>query len=147
MSPLTLSSYSTTASMSKTCLMFSLVRMSAVGPASTMTPCSIRMISSQYLAANIRSWVTMIVMMSLFSLRSVMRSIRSNWWFTSRCSVGSSRRRTLGSWARARAIITLRISPPLSSFTLRSANSRAPALSMASRTALRSFSLSPVRRE
>ena len=122
----------TSASISNSLLMFSGVMTSRAVPAAAMRPFSMAMTRSQYLAAKIRSWVTMMTSSPLSLESLVMRSIRSNWWLMSRCSVGSSSRSISGSCTSARAIITLRLSPPDSSSMSLSANLSTPVSLIAS---------------
>lgn len=53
------------------------------------------------------SWLIMITSSPFLTDWTLRRRITSIWWRTSRLDVGSSSRRTSGSWARPRASMTL----------------------------------------
>ncbi len=118
--------------------MFSAVMTSLGVPTANILPSDISMTLSEYFAAMLRSWLIMTTMIPFATDCFFRRRITSIWCLMSRLAVGSSSRRTSGSWASPRASITLWCCPADSSLKGRIARSEMSIISSASSTTLMS---------
>ena len=134
----------TSASTSYTARRFSGVRTSQGVPAVKTFPSLRSTILSEYFAAMFSSWLTITTERPLLRDSSLRRPATSIWCLTSRLAVGSSSRRTSGSWTRPLAIITFWRCPAESSVNGRNARSSISSLSSMECAAFRSSLAEPI---